>query len=169
MLLPSLCSHCLEPRARLLVTTAISNPTPQKSALIRCFVREPCSTNLYRSSACGRWSNASGPCCSNCLRLPVFMGSFENEGILKWWERTCTRSACTRWRMPRKELSPVHRWRSRPLARGCLLYTSDAADDPLCVDLGGRRIIKKKSLPIDAGRHARKRCCPPAPARKGGC
>mgnify|MGYP007112065825 CR=1 FL=1 len=26
----------------------------------------------------------------------------------------------------------------------CLLYTSDAADDPLCVDLGGRRIIKKK-------------------------
>ena len=33
-------------------------------------------------------------------------------------------------------------------ARGlcaCLLYTSDAADDLLCVDLGGRRIIKKKT------------------------
>src|SRR5680860_1797784 len=28
--------------------------------------------------------------------------------------------------------------------KGCLLYTSDAADDLLCVDLGGRRIIKKK-------------------------
>src|SRR5450756_1240717 len=28
--------------------------------------------------------------------------------------------------------------------RFCLLYTSDAADDLLCVDLGGRRIIKKK-------------------------
>src|SRR5659263_138885 len=26
----------------------------------------------------------------------------------------------------------------------CLLYTSDAADDLLCVDLGGRRIIKKR-------------------------
>ena len=26
---------------------------------------------------------------------------------------------------------------------GCLLYTSDAADDLLCVDFGGRRIIKK--------------------------
>ena len=26
----------------------------------------------------------------------------------------------------------------------CLLYTSDAADDLLCVDLGGRRIITKK-------------------------
>ena len=25
---------------------------------------------------------------------------------------------------------------------GCLLYTSDAADDSLRVDLGGRRIIK---------------------------
>ena len=28
----------------------------------------------------------------------------------------------------------------------CLLYTSDAADDLLCVDLGGRRIIKKKNV-----------------------
>ena len=27
----------------------------------------------------------------------------------------------------------------------CLLYTSDAADDLLCVDLGGRRIINKKN------------------------
>ena len=27
----------------------------------------------------------------------------------------------------------------------CLLYTSDAADDLLCVDLGGCRIIKKKN------------------------
>ena len=30
-------------------------------------------------------------------------------------------------------------------AYSCLLYTSDAADDLLCVDLGGRRIIKKKN------------------------
>ena len=29
------------------------------------------------------------------------------------------------------------------LSKVCLLYTSDAADDLLCVDLGGRRIIKK--------------------------
>ena len=33
----------------------------------------------------------------------------------------------------------------RPGVRPCLLYTSDAADDLLCVDLGGRRIIKKKT------------------------
>ena len=30
------------------------------------------------------------------------------------------------------------------LASACLLYTSDAADDLLCVDLGGRLLIKKK-------------------------
>ena len=30
------------------------------------------------------------------------------------------------------------------LAGSCLLYTSDAADDLLCVDLGGPRNIKKK-------------------------
>ena len=30
---------------------------------------------------------------------------------------------------------------------GCLLYTSDAADERSSVDLGGRRIIKKKTRP----------------------
>ena len=30
------------------------------------------------------------------------------------------------------------------LARGCLLYTSDAADERSSVDLGGRRILQKK-------------------------
>ena len=29
--------------------------------------------------------------------------------------------------------------------QACLLYTSDAADDLLCVDLGGRRLLKKKN------------------------
>ena len=31
-----------------------------------------------------------------------------------------------------------------PLRQACLLYTSDAADERSSVDLGGRRIIKKK-------------------------
>ena len=30
------------------------------------------------------------------------------------------------------------------LGKDCLLYTSDAADERSSVDLGGRRIIKKK-------------------------
>ena len=37
-------------------------------------------------------------------------------------------------------LGPVHHSR----ASACLLYTSDAADERSSVDLGGRRIIKKK-------------------------
>ena len=32
------------------------------------------------------------------------------------------------------------------LRKDCLLYTSDAADERSSVDLGGRRIIKKKTL-----------------------
>eukprot|EP00831_Metopus_contortus_P083476 TRINITY_DN9253_c0_g1_i1.p1 TRINITY_DN9253_c0_g1~~TRINITY_DN9253_c0_g1_i1.p1 ORF type:complete len:165 (-),score=19.89 TRINITY_DN9253_c0_g1_i1:30-524(-) len=50
-------------------------------------------------------------------------------------------SRCTRFRFT--QLKP------------CLLYTSDAADDTPCVDLGGRRIIKKKkkSLTITTPLH----------------
>ena len=33
----------------------------------------------------------------------------------------------------------------------CLLYTSDAADDMQCVDLGGRRIIKKRFFQAEDG------------------
>ena len=40
--------------------------------------------------------------------------------------------------------------RSRP--KGCLLYTSDAADERSSVDLGGRRIIKKKNKKNRYGR-----------------
>eukprot|EP00831_Metopus_contortus_P052689 TRINITY_DN44240_c0_g1_i2.p1 TRINITY_DN44240_c0_g1~~TRINITY_DN44240_c0_g1_i2.p1 ORF type:complete len:159 (-),score=35.82 TRINITY_DN44240_c0_g1_i2:60-536(-) len=36
-----------------------------------------------------------------------------------------------------------------PISSSCLLYTSDAADDTPCVDLGGRRIIKKKTKTHD--------------------
>ena len=43
---------------------------------------------------------------------------------------------------------PNQDWRSRCSSRTsletCLLYTSDAADERSSVDLGGRRIIKKK-------------------------
>ena len=36
---------------------------------------------------------------------------------------------------------------------GCLLYTSDAADERSSVDLGGRRIIKKKNKKELQGKH----------------
>src|SRR5450756_1197338 len=46
--------------------------------------------------------------------------------------------------------------RSEPSSRTCLLYTSDAADDLLCVDLGGRRIIKKKKKTKKHTHHPKK-------------
>ena len=40
------------------------------------------------------------------------------------------------------------------VGRVCLLYTSDAADERSSVDLGGRRIIKKKKkLQSKCGQH----------------
>src|SRR5450756_1324747 len=59
--------------------------------------------------------------------------------------RRCARDSRRTWR-------PTSRWGASPMCRRstarsesrrcrtCLLYTSDAADDLLCVDLGGRRI-----------------------------
>ena len=44
---------------------------------------------------------------------------------------------------------PIRQYAGVGLTRGpldvCLLYTSDAADERSSVDLGGRRIIKKKT------------------------
>ena len=37
------------------------------------------------------------------------------------------------------------------LPQTCLLYTSDAADERSSVDLGGRRIIKKKTHELTVG------------------
>ena len=40
-----------------------------------------------------------------------------------------------------------------PAPSACLLYTSDAADERSSVDLGGRRIIKKKNITIEHADH----------------
>ena len=42
-----------------------------------------------------------------------------------------------------------------PQTKDCLLYTSDAADERSSVDLGGRRIIKKKNHMIQSQRTIR--------------
>ena len=65
----------------------------------------------------------------------------------------CIRDRVVRSQMHRRRRNQSHRLgcrstlapRSRSLSIVCLLYTSDAADDLLCVDLGGRRIITKKT------------------------
>ena len=40
---------------------------------------------------------------------------------------------------------PIITWTADAKVTTCLLYTSDAADERSSVDLGGRRIIKKKN------------------------
>ena len=47
---------------------------------------------------------------------------------------------------------PEQRTDKRPQMSDCLLYTSDAADERSSVDLGGRRIIKKKKQDVDRSR-----------------
>ena len=52
-----------------------------------------------------------------------------------------------RARLPGAEgrVPPTAARRGGPPAGSCLLYTSDAADERSSVDLGGRRIINKKT------------------------
>ena len=45
-----------------------------------------------------------------------------------------------------RELDLVLQLGRRDVLAACLLYTSDAADERSSVDLGGRRIIKKKNI-----------------------
>ena len=52
---------------------------------------------------------------------------------------------------PQLNLSYTHQ-NMHLLIQVCLLYTSDAADERSSVDLGGRRIIKKKKYEDNADR-----------------
>src|SRR5665213_4547567 len=69
---------------------------------------------------CGRMAGGMRP-----ARLPLHLRRLEAEAI------EVLREGAAEFRNP-------------VMLYSCLLYTSDAADDLLCVDLGGRRIIKKK-------------------------
>ena len=48
------------------------------------------------------------------------------------------------WHLPEYRRPPLGFLLGLPVPPPCLLYTSDAADERSSVDLGGRRIIKKK-------------------------
>eukprot|EP00657_Telonema_sp_P-1_P010276 TRINITY_DN4626_c0_g1_i1.p1 TRINITY_DN4626_c0_g1~~TRINITY_DN4626_c0_g1_i1.p1 ORF type:complete len:167 (-),score=54.94 TRINITY_DN4626_c0_g1_i1:54-554(-) len=70
------------------------------------------------------------------LRLPCYVSTVGCDFTVHTPGRAPARLAHHSWK------GPLH---SAKYAL-CLLYTSDAADDLLCVDLGGRRIIKKKKF-----------------------
>src|SRR5664279_4311523 len=100
----------------------------------------------------------SGPAASVCWFRPRHRGSAQSAGISRAYDGgrpTASATPCTRrahaafgvhapldgvpsWGVQFDLRQDTHR------GAGCLLYTSDAADEEDSVDLGGRRIIKKK-------------------------
>ena len=90
------------------------------------------------------------------LAKPEFWGTVISRNDSGWYkqEAFCDPSAkFVRTNLLGPQNTPIHvytteedQWVSGNVIRQgmcCLLYTSDAADDMQCVDLGGRRIIKK--------------------------
>src|SRR5680860_1628362 len=86
------------------------------------------------------------------LMLSGLLGELARAGTQdEIWDATVERVSqaartCDGMPTPGTYTGPVaHKGLLRYHEEACLLYTSDAADDLLCVDLGGRRIIKKKT------------------------
>ena len=71
-------------------------------------------------------------------------GRMSGAGAEQWGRVLWSVSVGSRSTDPDRELSSVVGL-DVELIGGCLLYTSDAADERSSVDLGGRRIIKKKT------------------------
>ena len=69
----------------------------------------------------------------------------QDEPLVTYAPKLDRDSARIRWTAPAVEVArAIRAYDPRPGAWTCLLYTSDAADERSSVDLGGRRIIKKK-------------------------
>eukprot|EP00825_Cyclidium_porcatum_P039496 TRINITY_DN4793_c0_g1_i1.p1 TRINITY_DN4793_c0_g1~~TRINITY_DN4793_c0_g1_i1.p1 ORF type:complete len:134 (+),score=19.05 TRINITY_DN4793_c0_g1_i1:119-520(+) len=73
--------------------------------------------------------------CENTRQAAVIDPGGDIERILRLLEDEKLTLAKRRRKKETKWLGQV---------RSCLLYTSDAADDMQCVDLGSRRVLKKK-------------------------
>eukprot|EP00656_Telonema_subtile_P026974 TRINITY_DN2895_c0_g1_i5.p1 TRINITY_DN2895_c0_g1~~TRINITY_DN2895_c0_g1_i5.p1 ORF type:complete len:121 (-),score=14.14 TRINITY_DN2895_c0_g1_i5:33-395(-) len=68
---------------------------------------------------------------------PLLHGAPEDDWTDDWTEGSSRRRE-------QAVVVNVHGWDSCYYFNSCLLYTSDAADEEDSVDLGGRRLIKKK-------------------------
>ena len=75
-----------------------------------------------------------------------------SRGLRDVYKRQVGKSTAALGRLLRQILEPLKAQISASvgdaIATACLLYTSDAADERSSVDLGGRRIIKKKTLAL---------------------
>ena len=65
---------------------------------------------------------------------------YKRQGMLVIWDKLYGT-----WQEPIKGVKANFGISHDPDTYSCLLYTSDAADERSSVDLGGRRIIKKKN------------------------
>eukprot|EP00658_Telonema_sp_P-2_P073369 TRINITY_DN6241_c0_g1_i9.p1 TRINITY_DN6241_c0_g1~~TRINITY_DN6241_c0_g1_i9.p1 ORF type:complete len:164 (-),score=34.32 TRINITY_DN6241_c0_g1_i9:61-552(-) len=115
-----------------------------------------------RSTSSGSNSGSSGGSCSTTcgIILACIFGGLLLIVVfgLLWCHRDKLKKCCCRSKSTNNadpacpgtsfENSTSHRQTNKPIsfdpAGTCLLYTSDAADEEDSVDLGGRRIIKKK-------------------------
>ena len=99
-------------------------------------------TNLINSTP--RLLSGDNP--PDLIRLPT-MVSFAEQGLLKNLDDYASAFGWNEWPVPQLNQNRVAEDGTRgsgSLYAICLLYTSDAADDLPCVDLGGRSITKKK-------------------------
>src|SRR5450756_981104 len=125
---PQTSTHCMQPvHFHGSIVTEYSAPEPlarfssaSKIGRVRATGNDAIAATIWSSSAVGNGSsdNAEAACVATAARSPA-------DDFATKRRRTSSDQAGTR-------------------SYHCLLYTSDAADDLLCVDLGGRRIIKKK-------------------------
>src|SRR5659263_250397 len=106
-------------------------PTAAELAMYSVMWSEHCS---YKSSKIHL--KQFGDKTTRAMREHLLVGMGENAGVV---------DVVDGWAVTFKVESHNHPSFVEPYqGAACLLYTSDAADDLLCVDLGGRRIIKKK-------------------------
>src|SRR5665648_1286407 len=83
------------------------------------------------------WNTFSRNCCNTRVYIC-------NCGGNNWLRRMVCFSCCDPFEICLTFPLPFHPEKRYYLLHTCLLYTSDAADEEDSVDLGGRRIIKKK-------------------------
>ena len=101
---------------------------PLQAMCVRCAVATPMAATL-QPPAPGTEEVLVGPQriwqaqCASCLTSDFILCSSVQQESPEWKRQAASLSA------------------SLLVSKPCLLYTSDAADDMQCVDLGGRRII----------------------------
>src|SRR5678810_392829 len=81
----------------------------------------------------------------NCTVIRAAMGVEPDSGYLKSREQSITLMKNVIDACIKENVYVIIDWHDHNIhQKDCLLYTSDAADERSSVDLGGRRIIKKK-------------------------